>query len=167
MLDDKGQMHKFELENAHPDVSYTALWNEVWYEGRDEAKYIWQASAGSDEFEAKMSMVPLAIGTLKAAFFAMLFATPLAIMSAIYVAYFITPVLRGKVKPTIEIMAALPTVILGFLAGLWLAPFIESYLSAVFSILLLLPVLMIATALPFVVIRALCLKKPSFSTFRR
>jgi phosphate transport system permease protein len=146
MLDDKGQMHKFELENAHPDVSYKALWNEVWYEGRDEAKYIWQASAGSDEFEAKMSMVPLAIGTLKAAFFAMLFATPLAIMSAIYVAYFMTPVLRGKVKPTIEIMAALPTVILGFLAGLWLAPFIEEYLSAVFAILFLMPFMMLAAA---------------------
>lgn len=146
MLDDKGLLHHFELDNAHPDLSYRSLWNEVWYEGRDEAKYIWQASAGSDEFEAKMSMVPLAVGTLKAAFFAMLFATPLAIMSAIYVAYFMAPVLRGKVKPTIEIMAALPTVILGFLAGLWLAPFIEEYLSAVFAILILMPFMMLGAA---------------------
>jgi phosphate transport system permease protein len=90
--------------------------------------------------------VPLALGTLKAALFAMLFATPLAIMSALYTAYFMTPKLRGKVKPTIEIMAALPTVILGFLAGLWLAPFIEKYLSAVFAILLLLPFLMLVAA---------------------
>lgn len=67
-------------------------------------------------------------------------------MSAIYVAYFMTPVLRGKVKPTIEIMAALPTVILGFLAGLWLAPFIEEYLSAVFAILLLMPFMMLVAA---------------------
>jgi len=141
-----GQTHHFALENAHPDVSWKAMWNEVWYEGRAEKDYIWQASSGSDEFEAKMSLVPLASGTLKAAFFAMLFATPLALMGALYTAYFMAPKLRSKVKPTIELMEALPTVILGFLAGLWLAPFIESYLSAVFSILLLLPLLMIATA---------------------
>jgi len=144
--DAAGKTYQYELENAHPDVSYKALWNEVWYEGRDRGQYIWQASAGSDEFEAKMSLVPLAIGTLKAAFFAMLFATPLAIMSAIYVAYFMTPALRGKVKPTIEIMAALPTVILGFLAGLWLAPFVEDYLSAVFAILLFMPLVMLLVA---------------------
>ncbi|WP_430458332.1 ABC transporter permease subunit [Rheinheimera sp.] len=141
-----GKVQRFALENAHPDVSWKAMWNEVWYEGRGEKDYIWQASSGSDEFEAKMSLVPLALGTLKAAVFAMLFATPLAIMSALYTAYFMTPKLRGKVKPTIEIMAALPTVILGFLAGLWLAPFIEKYLSAVFAILLLLPLLMLVAA---------------------
>ncbi|WP_337842199.1 ABC transporter permease subunit [Rheinheimera sp.] len=146
VLTPQGQTLNYELDNAHPDVSYKALWNEVWYEGRAQGEYIWQASAGSDEFEAKMSMVPLALGTLKAAFFAMLFATPLAIMSAIYVAYFMTPALRGKVKPTIEIMAALPTVILGFLAGLWLAPFVEEYLSAVFAILLLMPFVMLLVA---------------------
>jgi phosphate transport system permease protein len=146
ILDKQGQTHNFLLENAHPDVSWKAMWNEVWYEGRGEKDYIWQASSGSDEFEAKMSLVPLAVGTLKAAFFAMIFATPLAVMSALYTAYFMTPKLRGKVKPTIEIMAALPTVILGFLAGLWLAPFIENYLSAVFSILLLLPLMMLLAA---------------------
>lgn len=141
-----GQVHRYTLENAHPDVSWKAMWNEVWYEGREHPDYIWQASSGSDEFEAKMSLVPLALGTLKAAVFAMMFATPLAVMSALYTAYFMTPKLRGKVKPTIEIMAALPTVILGFLAGLWLAPFIENYLSAVFAILLLLPLMMLIAA---------------------
>lgn len=145
-FDRNGKVQRFVLENAHPDVSWKAMWNEVWYEGREAPDYIWQASAGSDEFEAKMSLVPLSLGTLKAALFAMLFATPLAIMSALYTAYFMTPALRGKVKPTIEIMAALPTVILGFLAGLWLAPFIEEYLSAVFAILLLLPFMMIIAA---------------------
>ena len=145
-FDKNGSIVHFALDNAHPDVSWKAMWNEVWYEGRGEKDYIWQASSGSDEFEAKMSLVPLALGTLKAALFAMLFATPLAVMSALYTAYFMTPALRGKVKPTIEIMAALPTVILGFLAGLWLAPFIENYLSAIFAILLLLPPLMIVAA---------------------
>lgn len=134
-----------DVWNKHPEVSFSSLWEKVWYEGREAPEYIWQASSGSDNFEAKMSFVPLSLGTLKAAFFAILFAVPLGVMGAIYTAYFMTPKLRGMVKPTIEIMAALPTVILGFLAGLWLAPFIENHLPALFSILILLPIVMLVT----------------------
>jgi phosphate transport system permease protein len=83
------------------------------------------------------------VGTLKAAFYAMLFAIPIAVMGAIYTAYFMTPRMRGYVKPTIEIMEALPTVILGFLAGLWLAPFAENNLPAIFSLLIFLPLAML------------------------
>jgi phosphate transport system permease protein len=134
-----------DVWNKHPEVSFHSLWEKVWYEGREAPEYIWQASSGSDNFEAKMSFIPLTLGTLKAAFFAILFAVPLGVMGAIYTAYFMTPKLRGIVKPTIEIMAALPTVILGFLAGLWLAPFMENHLPAIFSILILLPVIMLVT----------------------
>jgi phosphate transport system permease protein len=129
--------------NEHPEVSFSMLWKKVWYEGRDAPDYIWQASSGSDNFEAKMSFVPLSLGTLKAALFAILFAVPLGVMGAIYTAYFMTPKLRGIVKPTIEIMAALPSVILGFLAGLWLAPFLENHLPAIFSILIFVPLMML------------------------
>jgi phosphate transport system permease protein len=50
------------------------------------------------------------------------------------------PRLRAVVKPSIEIMAALPTVILGFLAGLWLAPLVESHLIGIFLAIFLMPV---------------------------
>ena len=43
-----------------------------------------------------------------------------------YTAVFMSPGLRTKVKPAVELMQALPTVILGFLAGLWLAPLVEA-----------------------------------------
>jgi phosphate transport system permease protein len=145
MIDAEKDIVVADVWNRHPEISFSSLWKKVWYEGRDAPEYIWQASSGSDNFEAKMSFVPLSIGTLKAAFFAMLFAIPLGVMGAIYTAYFMTPKLRGIVKPTIEIMEALPTVILGFLAGLWLAPFMESHLPAIFSILILLPVVMLLT----------------------
>ena len=49
------------------------------------------------------------------------------------------PAMRRKVKPLIELMEALPTVVLGFLAGLWLAPFVEMNLLGIFSILVVLP----------------------------
>jgi phosphate transport system permease protein len=135
-----------DLWNEHPQLSWDALWNKVWYEGRADPEYIWQSSSGSDEFESKFSLTPLTIGTLKAAMYAMLFAMPLAIAGAIYTAYFMTPKLRGVVKPSIEIMEALPTVILGFLAGLWLAPFVEGHLPAVFSFFILMPMLMLLFA---------------------
>ncbi|PLW83505.1 phosphate ABC transporter permease [Kineobactrum sediminis] len=146
VLGENGQLHSADIWNEHPQLSFSALWNKVWYEGRADPEYIWQSSSGSDEFESKFSLVPLSVGTLKAAFYAMLFAMPLAIMGAIYTAYFMTPKLRGIVKPSIEIMEALPTVILGFLAGLWLAPFAEDHLPAIFSIVILLPIMMLVFA---------------------
>jgi phosphate transport system permease protein len=144
--DGTGEIHYASLWNRHPESSFTALWNKVWYEGRSDPDYVWQSSSATDEFEPKFSLVPLSVGTLKAAFYAMLFAMPLAIFGAIYTAYFMSPKMRGLVKPTIEVMEALPTVILGFLAGLWMAPFIESHLPAAFSILILMPLFMLVTA---------------------
>lgn len=136
----------FSVENEHPEVTWQALWEEVWYEGYPEPDYIWQSTSGSDDFEAKFSLVPISFGTMKAAMYAMLFAVPIALTAAIYTAYFMTPAMRRKVKPTIEIMEALPTVILGFLAGLWLAPLIEKYLPAVALLLLFLPLSVFLTA---------------------
>jgi phosphate transport system permease protein len=70
----------------------------------------------------------------------MMFAIPLAILGAIYTAYFMAPRMRRMVKPSIETMEALPTVILGFLAGLWFAPFVEDHLPGIFSLLIVLPI---------------------------
>jgi len=137
----------FAVENEHPEVTWQALWQEVWYEGYPEPDYIWQSTSGTDDFEGKFSLVPITFGTMKAAFYAMLFAVPIALTAAIYTAYFMTPGLRKKVKPTIEMMEALPTVILGFLAGLWLAPIIENYLPAIALLLIFLPLSTLITAL--------------------
>lgn len=136
----------FNVENEHPEVTWNALWQEVWYEGYPEPEYIWQSTSGSDDFEAKFSLVPISFGTIKAAAYAMLFAVPIALSAAIYTAYFMTPALRKKVKPTIELMEALPTVILGFLAGLWLAPIVEHYLPAVFLLAIFLPIATLVAA---------------------
>jgi len=137
--DNKQQIQLWHIDNEHPEMSWGVLWDQIWYESYPEPSYTWQSSSASNDFEPKFSLMPLAFGTLKAAFYAMLFAMPLAIMGAIYTAYFMSAKMRGYVKPTIEIMEALPTVILGFLAGLWLAPIIESHLPGVFSMLLILP----------------------------
>ncbi|MBP0047171.1 ABC transporter permease subunit [Marinobacterium sp. AK62] len=134
------QLSFWHVDNEHPEISWSAYWEKVWYEGYEEPEFIWQSSASNNDFEPKYSLMPLAFGTLKAAFYAMLLATPLAICGAIYTAYFMVPSMRRKVKPFIELMEALPTVILGFLAGLWLAPFMEANLAGIFVCLLVIPI---------------------------
>ena len=137
--DTNQQIQLWHIDNEHPEMSWGVMWDQIWYESYPEPSYTWQSSSSSNDFEPKFSLMPLAFGTLKAAFYAMLFAMPLAIMGAIYTAYFMSAKMRGFVKPTIEIMEALPTVILGFLAGLWLAPIVEHHLPGVFSMLIILP----------------------------
>jgi phosphate transport system permease protein len=139
VLNTDGSADFMDIDNEHPEVSFASLWSKVWYENYTEAEYVWQSSASNNEFEPKFSLTPLAFGTLKAALYAMLFALPLALAGAAFTAYFMSPALRRMVKPTIEIMAALPTVILGFLAGLWFAPFLEENLAGVLALLLVMP----------------------------
>ncbi len=134
-----GALYQLTIDNEHPEISFSALWQKVWYENYAAPEYVWQSSAANNEFEPKFSLTPLVFGTLKAALYAMLFAIPLALMGAAYTAYFMAPALRQWVKPGIEIMAALPTVILGFLAGLWFAPYVEEHLAGIFSLALIMP----------------------------
>ncbi|OAI07418.1 phosphate ABC transporter permease [Methylomonas methanica] len=134
-----GKINHWTIENEHPEVSWSSLWNKVWYESYPKPDYIWQSSAASNDFEPKMSLTPLVFGTLKASFYAMLMGVPLALFGAIYTGYFMAPSVRQYVKPGVEIMGALPTVILGFLAGLWLAPFVEANLTGIFALLMIVP----------------------------
>jgi phosphate transport system permease protein len=140
LVEHEGSLQRFVVDNPHPEVSWSALWGKVWYESYQEPDYVWQSTSANTDFESKLSLSPLAFGTLKAAFYAMLLAAPIAIAAAIYTAYFMAPRMRTKVKPVIELMEALPTVILGFFAGLFLAPFLENNLPGIFSLLLLTPV---------------------------
>nr|WP_195758784.1 ABC transporter permease subunit [Pseudomonas syringae] len=140
LVEQGGALLPLTLKNPHPEVSWSALWGKVWYENYDSPQYVWQSTASNSDFEPKLSLAPLTYGTLKAAFYAMLLAAPLAIAAAVYTAYFMAPAMRRKVKPVIELMEAMPTVILGFFAGLFLAPYLEGHLPGVFSLLLLTPI---------------------------
>lgn len=141
-----GELQVWKIDNEHPEVSMQSIWGKVWYESRQEPEYIWQSSAATSDFEPKFSLTPLAFGTLKAAFYAMLFSIPLAILGAMYTAYFMSSQMRQVVKPTIEIMEALPTVILGFLAGLWFAPFVENHLPGMICLFVFIPLAVLLAA---------------------
>jgi len=144
--DKSGKVYSARVENHYPEVSFSSLWQKVWYESYEAPDYVWQSSAANPDFEPKFSLAPLTYGTIKAATYAMLFSVPLAILGAIFTAYFMTRRMREIVKPTIEVMAALPTVVLGFLAGLWLAPLVENNLAGVFLSVFLLTASMVGAS---------------------
>ena len=139
VVDKDGKVKHWLIDNPHPETNFRTLFGKVWYEGYSDPEYVWQSTGGTDEFEPKFSLTPLIYGTMKGAFYALLFAIPLAILSAICVSQFMHPNHRNKIKPIIEIMAALPSVVLGFFAGLWMAPKIEKIFPAIFAMLLIIP----------------------------
>lgn len=120
-----GSLSLWSLDAPHPEISFGLLWRKTHYEGYEKPEYVWQSTGGSDDFEPKFSLVPLVFGTLKGTLYAMLFAFPLAVFGALYTSQFATPRFKHVIKPTVEIMAALPSVVLGFIAGLIMAPLLE------------------------------------------
>jgi phosphate transport system permease protein len=135
-----GRLARFALSNPHPEVSWKTLFGKVWYEGYAKPEHVWQSTGATDDFEPKFSLVPLVFGTIKGTVYALLFAIPIAVLAALYTSQFAAPAIRPKVKPAVEIMAALPSVVIGFLAGLYLASVVERHLVAVFLMGVLLPV---------------------------
>ncbi|QQR73966.1 MAG: ABC transporter permease subunit [Holophagales bacterium] len=141
------RLHSFAVRNAHPETTWSALFSRVWYEGYERPGFSWQSTGGTDDFEPKLSLTPLLIGTLKGTFYSLLLAIPLGVLGAMYASQFMHPSLLRLVKPTVEIMAALPSVVLGFLAGLWLAPRVERAFSALLLLLVVVPAAVIAAGL--------------------
>ena len=134
------------LEAPYGEVSLHTLLGKVWYEGYAGPTYVWQSSSASDSFEPKMSLVPLISGTLKATFYSLLFGLPLAILAALYTSEFLPREQRGRIKPVIEIMASLPSVVLGFLAALVIAPLVEQVAVQVIAVLVLTPACVLLSA---------------------
>jgi len=143
-VDTDAKLHVFALHDPHPDTNFKGLFGKVWYEGYSAPSYQWQSTGGSDEFESKFSLTPLIVGSLKGTLYAMIFAVPLALLAAIYTSQFLHPNLRAFIKPTMEIMASLPSVVLGFLAALWLAPVLETQVPAIILMVVLIPLVAFA-----------------------
>jgi len=122
---DGKNLASWDVAPGYPEVSFHSLFGKIWYENYPGSDYAWETT-GHESFEPKYSLVPLLFGTIKATIYSMLFATPIAIFAAIYLSQFMTPSWKSRIKPIIEMMASLPSVVLGFIAGLILAPLIES-----------------------------------------
>lgn len=81
----------------------------------------WNAQTGMD-----FGALPLFFGTVMIAILAMAVAAPIGLMSAIYLAEYASPNLRSWIKPVLELLAGIPTVVYGFFAAMVVAPLVRS-----------------------------------------
>lgn len=145
-MNEQGQYVSRVLEPGHPGVSWRSLFGKVHYEGYPDAQWVYQ-STGDAASEPKYSVVPLLFGTAKATFFAMLFAAPLAVMAAIYASEFMHRSIHRVVKPSIELMASLPSVVIGFVAAMVVAPFVRQWLPSIMLAMLVLPLVAVTAGM--------------------
>ena len=141
-----GEATLWKLSIPHPETSIRTLFCKVWYEGYPEPAFTWQSSAATDEFEPKLSLVPLIFGTVKATVYSLIFAIPIALLGAIYTSEFMHQRVRAMVKPLMEMMASLPSVVLGFVAALVLAPVVETWIAAVLLCFFVFPLCLVGSA---------------------
>ncbi len=142
----------WRLEIPFPEASFATFFHRVWYEGYASAQHVWQSSTGTVEGEYKFGFMPLIFGTLKATFYSMLIGAPIALMAAIFSSEFMNRKWRARVKPIIELMASIPSVVLGFIGALVLAPILrENLLQVLMSVLTILLLFLFAAHLWLVI----------------
>lgn len=93
---------------------------QVWREGRP-ATFTWQPVGDVPKY----SMIPLFVGTLKVTLVAMCVAVPVGIAAAVFSSEFAPRRLKEVLKPTIELLAGIPSVVLGFFALVVLATWLQ------------------------------------------
>jgi phosphate transport system permease protein len=142
----KSGLAVMRLDPGHAEVTPRTIVLPVWYEGDSAPSHAWQSAGASDDFEPKLGLIPLIFGTIKATFYSLLFAVPIALLAAIYTSEFLHPRTRARVKPAIEMMASLPSVVLGFIASIVLAPLVEGIVPAVLLAFVAVPVTFLVSA---------------------
>lgn len=92
------------------------------WSGYDAPAYIWQPVGNIHKY----NIMPLVTGSLKTTGIGLLFAVPLALGAAIYVSQLARPRVREIVKPTIELLSGIPSVVVGFFALVVLATVLQN-----------------------------------------
>jgi phosphate transport system permease protein len=109
-----------QAEHRHEASAAKMFTPQVVREGKPAA-FVWQPVSNVP----KVSMIPLFIGTLKVTLVAMLLALPLGIAAALFVAEFASRRWRELLKPALELLAGIPSVVLGFFALMVLASWLQ------------------------------------------
>ena len=142
----ESELQIWDVNDRNSTSTFSSLMEPQLYSGYQSPDYIWQTTSATDYQLAKYSVVPLIIGSLKASLVALLIAVPLALGAAIYTAYFVHTAVRNKIKPTIEMLEAIPSVVIGFIAAVWLSPLAEQFLIALCAFIIFMPVALITIA---------------------
>ncbi|NBV20815.1 MAG: phosphate ABC transporter permease subunit PstC [Proteobacteria bacterium] len=96
-----------------------------WSDSRPEDRYVWQPIGRIHKY----NLWPLIIGSLKTTIVALLFSVPLALAAAIYVSQLCRPSLKEWLKPAIELLSGVPSVVLGFFGLMVMATFLQGVLG--------------------------------------
>ncbi len=132
--------HTLTIKSQHDDFSLAQLFQKQWYEGYPDRQWVWQTTGGSESFEPKYSFVPIFIGTLKAAFFALILILPISVLSALYINLFASSKVKSIVKPVFELLSSLPSVIVGF----WIVTEFREFFEHHALLLILFPLMLFA-----------------------
>ena len=137
-LSDKA-MWQAPLDPGHPEATFGTLFRPVWYESYERPDHVWHTSSADVTAEPKFGLWPLVFGTIKATVYAMLFGAPLALLAALFTSEFLPRPLRLRIKSLVEMMASLPSVVLGFVAAIVIAPVAEKFVPAILASLATIP----------------------------
>jgi phosphate transport system permease protein len=110
-----------DKDAAANTVSWRYLLLPHQWTGYDKPEFIWQPVSTIHKY----NIIPLFIGSLKATLVALLFAVPLSLAAAVYVSQLAAPRTRELLKPAIEMLAGIPSVVLGFFALIVLATVLQ------------------------------------------
>ncbi len=153
----------WEIDVPFPEASFGSFFERIWYEGYDRPQHVWQSSTGNVRGEYKFGFVPLIFGTLKATLYSMLIGAPIALMAAIFGSEFMSSKWRTRVKPVIELMASIPSVVLGFVGALVLAPLLCDHLMwGIASVVMVLFSLMLCAHLWLVIPSGIAIRLRKF-----
>lgn len=120
-----------KLNLRFPEAGWRSFLSANWFEGYDSPRHLWQSSSGTVQGEIKLSIVPLLFGTMKGTFYTLLIAIPLGLVSAIFSSEYLDPTNRARIKPIMELMASVPSVALGFVGSVAVAPLVRDQLFGV------------------------------------
>ena len=128
-LDSLAEVRLEEAKEAPKDKDATVnttewrylLGEHQWSDSSPLDRYVWQPIGRIHKY----NLVPLIIGSLKTTLVALLFSVPLALAAAIYVSQLAPPNLKEWLKPAIEMLSAVPSVVLGFFGLIILASFLQ------------------------------------------
>ena len=109
----------------HKEVTLRQMWFAQQWPGYDAPDHIWQPVSEI----AKYGVWPLVTGTLKVTVVSMFFGVPLGVGAALWVSQFASPRVREIVKPVVELLAGIPSVVLGFFALMVMATWMQDSLG--------------------------------------
>ena len=117
------------------EVTLSKMWVPQLWPGYDESASVWQPVSEIPKF----GIWPLVLGTLKVTVVAMAVSVPIGVGGAVYLSQYARPRTREIVKPVVELLAGIPSVVLGFFALMVMATWfqrlfgLESRLNALVS----------------------------------